>query len=114
MGKKRPTGELIIPPAAIADERSVEMLRLWIAGGALHCSLNIGHWQDASAIEEEEAWGKVLADAIQHIASAIRERQGKDRKETIRRIFKALEDELAEPTTKHRGKFVRTQNDADV
>jgi hypothetical protein len=31
MAPKRPAGELVIPPAALADEQAVEMLRVWIA-----------------------------------------------------------------------------------
>jgi hypothetical protein len=107
VAKKRPAGELVIPPAALIDERSVEMLRLWIADGGLHCSLMIGHWEQFKGADEDVAWGKVLADAIQHIANALQERRSVDRSETIGRIFKAMESELSEPTTKHRGRFVR-------
>jgi hypothetical protein len=106
MAKQRPAGELILPPAAISDERAVEMLRVWIAKGSLHCSLNIGHWQRLQGVEEDLAWGKVLADPIRHIANALHEDQGVEPEETVRRIFKALEGELAEPSTKHRGRFV--------
>jgi hypothetical protein len=106
VANKRPAGELIIPPAALADERAVEMLRVWIAAGGLHCTLNIGHWQRCQGIEEDLAWGKVLADTIRHIANALHEESGVSSEETIRRLFKSLERELAEPTTKHRGRFV--------
>jgi hypothetical protein len=107
VAKKRPAGELVIPPAALADERSVEMLRVWIANRGLHCALNIGHWEQAQGVEEDLAWGRVLADAIRHIANALNESQGAEREEVVRRIFKALEAELSEPTTGHRGRFVR-------
>jgi hypothetical protein len=113
VAKKRPAGELVIPPTALADERSVEMLRVWIAGGGLHCSLKIGHWEQAKGVDENVAWGKVLADAIQHIANASWESQGIDRSETIGRIFKALESELSEPTTKHRGRFMRPRKGSE-
>lgn len=83
------------------------MLRLWIAKGKLHCSLNIGHWESHQGVEEDVAWGRVLADAIQHLANALHERHGIEPQETVRRVLKALEVELAEPTTKHRGRFVR-------
>src|SRR5262245_56242713 len=104
--KKRPAHELPVPPAAEADERAVEMLRVWIAGGGLHCALNIGHWERLQGVEEDVAWGKVLADAIRHIANALHEQPRAAPEETIRRLFKSLEGELAEPTTKHRGRFV--------
>jgi hypothetical protein len=48
----------------------------------------------------------VLADAIRHIAYALHEEHRVDPEETIRRLFKALEQELADPTTEHRGRFV--------
>src|SRR5258705_8594706 len=104
MAKNRPAGELVIPPAALADRRAVEMLRVWIANGGLHCALNIGHWQRHEGVEEDLAWGKVLADAIRHIANAIQEDMGVEPEETIRRLFKELEAELGQPTTKHRGR----------
>jgi hypothetical protein len=107
MAKKRPAGELVIPPAALADERAVEMLRVWIANRGLHCSLNIGHWQPHQGVEEDLAWGRVLADAIRHIANALHAEHGTAPEETVRRVFKAMEVELGEPTTKHRGRFVR-------
>ena len=113
MAKDRPAGELVIPPAAIADERSVEMLRVWIAKQGLHCSINIGQWQQLQGVEEDLAWGKVLADVIQHIANALHENQGIEPQETIRCLFRALEQELAEPTTKHRGRFPRRQGPRD-
>jgi hypothetical protein len=90
----------------MSDKRAVEMLRVWIANGGLHCALNIGHWQGHQGVEEDLAWGRVLADAIKHIANALHEKQGIAPEETIRRLFKSLECELAEPTTKHFGRFV--------
>jgi hypothetical protein len=113
MAKKRPSNELVIPPAALEDELAVEMLRLWIANRGLHCSLNIGHWEKLQGVEEDRAWGMVLADAIRHIANALHDSQGVDPKETISRIYKALEVELSNPTTKHRGRFVESKQDLE-
>ncbi len=91
--KKRQAHELPVPPAVEADERAVEMLRVWIAGGGLHCTLNIGHWQH-SGIDEDLAWGKVLADTIRHLANVLESETGTEPEETIRRVLKALEVEL--------------------
>ena len=107
--KKRPSHELPVPPAADADERAVEMLRVWIAAGGLHCTLNIGHWEQFQGVEEDVAWGKVLADTIRHIANALKANHGIEPEETVRRVLKALETELAEPTTRHRGRFVESR-----
>ncbi|WP_371869519.1 DUF5076 domain-containing protein [Telluria antibiotica] len=30
-----------IPPAALQDPNAMEMLRVWVAGGQLHCSLKV-------------------------------------------------------------------------
>lgn len=113
MNGKRPAGELLIPPAAIADGNAIEMLRVWIAQRGLHCSINIGHWSGREGIAEDLAWGTVLADAVRHIANALYEEQGIKPSETIRRLFKALERELADPTTQHRGEFVRERNTSE-
>lgn len=113
MAMKRPAGELVIPPAALADGRAVEMLRVWIADGGLHCTLNIGHWEAQSGVEEDLAWGRVLADAIRHIANALHADRGIEPGETIRRLFQALEGELDVPTTAHRGRFVGRDDDPE-
>jgi len=63
--------ELIVPPAAQEDDKSVEMLRVWIAQKGLHCSLNIGMYEEAKRVNEEKAWGIILADAAKHIADAL-------------------------------------------
>ena len=110
MAKKRPAGELVIPPAALTDPKSVEMMRLWIADRRLHCALNIGYWKRHSGVEEDLAWGKVLADAVRHITNALGEAEGSDAEGTVRRIMKALEAELSEPMTAYRGRFVDPRN----
>jgi Domain of unknown function (DUF5076) len=109
VANKRPAGELIIPPAALADERAVEMLRVWVAEGGLHCALKIGHWRRHRGVDEDQAWGKVLADAIRHIANALHDEHGTAPEETIGRLLKSLEGELEAPTTTYRGKFVKRE-----
>lgn len=55
---------LPIPAAASKDPRSLEVLRVWIAGGEQHVALAFGMWEDAAA------WGLLLADLARHIAEA--------------------------------------------
>ena len=62
-----------IPPSALRDPNSVEMLRVWIAEGGLHCSLKIGMYRDTTKIPEEVAWGMILSDIARHIANALSE-----------------------------------------
>lgn len=113
MPKKRPAGELPVPPAAQADARAVEMLRAWIAGGGLHCVLNVGHWDGRPGIDEDVAWGKMLADVVRHLANARRHERGIEPGATVLRVFKALEAELGEPTTRHRGRFLKGRPRSD-
>ena len=40
--------ERVIPEAALRDENSVEMLRVWIAEKKLHCSMKIGMYRETT------------------------------------------------------------------
>jgi hypothetical protein len=89
--------ELLIPPVAEADPDSVEVVRVWVARGGQHVSLNIGAWQDP------EAWGIVLADLAGHLANAYEQDLGLDHEETLRKITDLLVAELKHPTDSPRG-----------
>lgn len=80
------------------------MLSAWIAEKRLHCSLNIGMWQN-NGTNEPRAWGILLADVIRHIASAIEEQQGENSVAAIAAIVKSLEAELDDPTSAVCGGF---------
>jgi len=56
--------QLPISPAAAQDLRAVEMLRVWVAGGSQHLSLNPGPWSDPAH------WGIMLVDLAKYIANA--------------------------------------------
>jgi hypothetical protein len=47
--------QLPIPGAAIGDTKSFEMIRAWVANHGLHCSLNIGVWENHLGVEEPTA-----------------------------------------------------------
>lgn len=98
-------GQLPIPGIAIADIDSVELIRAWIAKQGMHISLRIGAWEHTPSIDERNAWGIVLADAVKHIADALT-RQGKDRLETVARIRASFLAELDRPTSSSAGEFV--------
>ena len=95
---------LVIPPAAQRDDKAIQMLSAWIAEKGLHCSLNIGMWQDGGR-NEAAAWGILLADTIRHIANAMQEQYGHSAPDTIAAILKALHDELGDPTSDTQGSF---------
>ena len=92
--------ELCIPPKALEDPKSAEMLRAWIACGGLHCTVNIATWKDASN------WGIVLADVAGHVANATEEAEGTPHRETLDRIRLLFNTELDNPTDEPSGGFV--------
>src|SRR5262245_14300541 len=98
-------GQLPIPGAAIADVKSFEMIRAWIANNGLHCSLNIGVWESRPGVEEPWAWGILIADVARHVADALT-RQGKERSRTIAEIRDGFLAELNHPTSGTAGEFV--------
>jgi len=95
---------LVVPPAAQRDEKSIQMLSAWIAEQGLHCSLNIGMWQE-NGRSEAPAWGILLADAIRHIANALQEEYGQSAPDSVAAILESLHNELGSPTSAAKGDF---------
>ena len=95
---------LVIPPAAQRDEKAVQMLSAWIAEKGLHCSLNVGMWEE-NGRREAPAWGILLADAVRHIANALQEQYGHPAPDTVAAILESLHRELGEPTSQVTGAF---------
>jgi hypothetical protein len=95
-----------IPPAALQDENSVEMLRVWIAQHKLHCSLKVGMYREMS-MDEMGAWGTILADAARHISMAASSAFGEDQHDSLSRIRDQFNRELAAPTSDVEGDFVK-------
>lgn len=79
---------LPIPPDALRDEDSFELLRAWVGSGALHCSLRPEVWQDPAT------WGAVLADLATYAVAAMHEHLGVDPEESLRVIRQRFEREL--------------------
>ena len=100
--------ELTIPPAAVADDDSVELLRAWVADGGQWVSLN-PHLYRHREFEEEWAWGLFLADTIRHLARAIGAESGKDERKIIKGIRKAFDGEIKKPTTAIRGGYLEDE-----
>jgi hypothetical protein len=105
--------ELPLPPAAAADPRSLEMIRVWLAHGKQHCVLNVGFWE-ARGLDELAAWGVLLADMLHHLANAHEAEYGRDPEESLRVIRKALEVEMDHPTSSRLGAFVAERRAADA
>jgi len=95
--------ELLIPPAAEEDPKAMEVIRVWVAKGGQHVSLNPLIWKDP------QAWGIVLADLAGHVANAYEQALGLDRGETMRKITDLLVAELTNPTDSARGQMQNTR-----
>ena len=98
--------ELPIPDAALRDENSVEMLRVWIAEKKLICSIKVGMYQEGMNMAEERPWGIILADVTRHLANAMQDKYSKNPADTIAKIRAAFDKELGAPTSKAEGEFV--------
>lgn len=95
-----------IPAAALQDPNSVEMLRVWVAEGQLHCSLKIGMYRDGMDIDEEVAWGTILADAARHIAKALQNGGNLNETESLAKLISKFNDEVSVPSSELKGGFV--------
>jgi hypothetical protein len=84
--------ELAIPAKAHDDPRSVEVARIWVAGGCQHVSLKVGQWSDPAA------WGIILVDLARHVASAHQQMEGRDPDDTLAKIKEGFDVEWDYPT----------------
>jgi hypothetical protein len=83
--------ELPTPPDAAANADAMELLRAWVIGEALQCTLRTGAFEDAAT------WGLLLADVVRHVADALAEHEGCDRAKTMRLIRAAFDAEMNAP-----------------
>ena len=103
---KQQKREAIIPPAAIADPTSCEILRAWVANQTLDVSLVIpGEWG-----KNPEYWGIVLADLMHHLANAYHKDSGLDPAETIQRIHELMATELSSRSASTYGDFIQERH----
>lgn len=96
-----------IPEAALLDENSVEMLRVWIANKQLYTSLKVGMYRETMKVPEENAWGRILADAARHIADALEEGYAAKGENSLELIRAAFNKQLDTPSTSVKGGFVK-------
>lgn len=83
---------LPIPPEAEADPKSIEIARVWAAGGGQHVTMKTGLWDDPAA------WGLMLVDLARHAANAYAQTEGRDREDVLRRIKAGFDAEWNAPT----------------
>lgn len=100
MNKEKPN-ELPIPPAARADGKAIELLRIWAAGGQQHVTLAASLW------EAPECWGVMLVDLAKHLAIAYQQSNAVNPAETLRRIKAGFDAEWSEPTDSPHGRRLK-------
>jgi hypothetical protein len=101
--------ERAIPEAALRDENSVEMLRVWIAERKLHSSMKVGMYRETTKIPEEMAWGQILADVARHVANCMSKEYGSNKIDVVQAIRESFDRELDQSTTQIEGGLVRKQ-----
>ncbi len=90
--------ELTIPPAAEEDPSAFEILRVWGAKREQHVTIFWDLWKDPAT------WGIMLADLAGHVANALHQERGLDRKEVLSQIQSMFNEELKTPTDVPEGK----------
>lgn len=84
--------QLPIPAATGADPHAREVVRVWIAAGGQHVSLNPHVWDDPAA------WGLLLVDLARHVANAYNQSGLMDSAAVLDRIRQGFDAEWASPT----------------
>lgn len=69
--KRHRQGELSIPPAALNDRNSTELLRVWINASAVDCRFRVGFWEEKFEVAETTGWGILLAGITGYAARAL-------------------------------------------
>ncbi|EMI18490.1 hypothetical protein RMSM_04584 [Rhodopirellula maiorica SM1] len=75
------------------------MFRGWIAEGALHCELNVGHWHQTTDTDERQAWGVILADLARQVAKSLEEATGMDQSISLQLILQSFAADFDGPDT---------------
>jgi hypothetical protein len=80
--------ELPIPPDAADESEAAEVLRAWIVGATLQCSIQ------ADVFPDPATWGAVLADVARHVADAWQQQEGVSATETVQGILASFNEEM--------------------
>ena len=97
-----PLQELEVPEGVLDAEHAVEVLRAWIADGALHVIFEPGSFgQDVSE------WGRLLSEVSHHIASGVALEGHLSQNEALTVIHEAYERGVLEPTGTRTGQVKR-------
>lgn len=84
--------QLPIPSSVPNDSKSLEILRVWAAGGQQHVSIDNNLWDDPAH------WGIMLVDLARHIANAYSQTGRFDKSSALERLKAGLDAEWGSPT----------------
>jgi hypothetical protein len=99
---EEPLQELEVPEGILDAEHAVEVLRAWIADGALHVIFEPGSFgQDVSE------WGRLLSEVSQHIANGIALEGHLSQNEALTAIHEAYERGVLSPAGTRTGQIKR-------
>lgn len=74
-----------------AEAEAMELLRVWVEGDSLQCTLQ------ADAFDDPGVWGEVLADVVRHIANALTQ-EGTPVESIAERIREVFVEEMRSST----------------
>ncbi|MBU1209791.1 MAG: DUF5076 domain-containing protein [Alphaproteobacteria bacterium] len=78
--------ELELPDGVVGAEQAVEVLRAWVADGALHVIFDPETFRD-----DVSEWGRLLSDVAQHVANAVEMDGQMTRGEALSKIHEAFD-----------------------
>jgi hypothetical protein len=105
MTKRFMQNELPSSRRAVNAKSAIEVLRIWIVDGVPEIIHDpTGECGRLLGVDEEVAWGEVLAETIEHLARWCEVQHGTDKGKAAHRVLVSLESEL-------RAKLGRAQPD---
>lgn len=78
--------ELDLPDGVVEAEEAIEVLRAWVADGALHVIFDPETFHG-----DVSEWGRLLADVAQHVANAVEMDGQMNRSEALAQMYDAFD-----------------------
>lgn len=92
--------ELDLPEGVLGAEEAVEVLRAWIADGALHVIFDPETFR-----HDVSEWGRLLADIAQHVSNAVEMDGQMSRDEALNDIHDAFDLNMQAPDATMAGRI---------
>ncbi len=92
--------ELDLPDGVLGAEEAVEVLRAWIADGALHVTFDPETFR-----HDVSEWGRLLADIAQHVCNAVEMDGQMSRSEAMGQIHDAFDLNMQAPDAAMAGRI---------